>query len=75
MSAVTKGDSWKVYSLASVSALIIITLAAWFTRLWILTAIPVGFLFGSFLQKGDLCGASAFSEVILMRDRRKLFGL
>ncbi|MCK7478141.1 MAG: hypothetical protein M0C28_12535 [Candidatus Moduliflexus flocculans] len=36
---------------------------------------PVGLLFGFFLQKGDLCGASAFSEVLLMRDGRKVFGL
>jgi len=42
---------------------------------WVLTAIPVGFLFGFFLQKGDLCGASAFSEVILARDGRKVFGI
>ena len=40
-----------------------------------LTAAPVGFLFGFLLQKGDLCGASAFSEVILARDGRKTFGL
>ena len=45
------------------------------TGLWVLTAIPIGALFGFFLQKGDLCGASAISEVILFRDRRKLWGL
>jgi uncharacterized protein len=45
------------------------------TGLWVFTAIPIGFLFGFFLQKGDLCGASAISEVILFRDRRKMFGL
>jgi hypothetical protein len=44
-------------------------------HVWVLTAVPVGFLFGFFLQKGDLCGASAFSEVLVMKDRRKLFGL
>lgn len=49
--------------------------AAWMTRLWALTAIPVGFLFGFFLQKGDLCGASAFSEVLVMKDGRKIWGL
>ena len=41
----------------------------------VLTAIPIGFLFGFFLQKGDLCGASAFSEVLLMKDWRKIYGL
>ena len=39
------------------------------------TAIPIGVLFGFFLQKGDLCGASAFSEVVLARDWRKVWGL
>ena len=51
------------------------TIAACVTGLWVLTACPVGLLFGFFLQKGDLCGASAFSEVLLLRDRRKLIGL
>jgi len=59
----------------SALAIVIITLAAIYTRVWVLTAIPVGFLFGFFLQKGDICGASAFSEVLVMKDRRKLFGL
>jgi len=49
--------------------------AALATGLWVLTAVPIGLLFGFFLQKGDLCGASAISEVVLFRDRRKLFGL
>lgn len=49
--------------------------AAIYTRLWVLTAMPVGFLFGFFLQKGDLCGASAFSEIVLAHDARKVFGL
>lgn len=44
-------------------------------RVWVLTALPIGFLFGFFLQKGDLCGASAFSEVLLFRDGRKLLGI
>jgi uncharacterized protein len=42
---------------------------------WFLTAVPVGFLFGFFLQKGDLCGSSAMSEVLVFRDARKLGGL
>ena len=53
----------------------VVAIIAVVTKLWFLTAVPIGFLFGFFLQKGDLCGASAFSEVILLRDRRKLFGL
>ena len=50
-------------------------LAAGLSGGWFLSAFPVGLLFGFFLQKGDLCGASAFSEVLLMRDGRKIFGL
>jgi len=59
----------------SASAIIVIIVVAAYTRVWVLTAVPVGFLFGFFLQKGDLCGASAFSEVLVMNDRRKVFGL
>jgi hypothetical protein len=51
------------------------TLLAALTGQPALTAIPVGFLLGFVLEKGDLCGASAMSEVLLFRDRRKLFGL
>ena len=36
----------------SALAIMIITLAAAYTRIWVLTAVPVGFLFGFFLQKG-----------------------
>ena len=55
--------------------LVAITVAAWWTGRWFLTAIPIGVLFGFFLQKGDLCGSSAFSEVVLARDWRKVWGL
>jgi len=55
--------------------LIGITLAAGITGLYVLTAIPIGFLFGFFLEKGDLCGASAFSEVLLLRDWKKIQGI
>ncbi len=55
--------------------LVAITVAAWLTGRWFLTAIPIGVLFGFFLQKGDLCGSSAFSEVVLTRDGRKVWGL
>lgn len=42
--------------------------------LLVLTAVPIGLLFGFFMQKGDLCSASALSEVIAFRDGKKLFG-
>lgn len=45
------------------------------TGAWVWAAIPCGILLGFFLARGDLCGASAFSEIVLMRDGRKLFGL
>jgi len=41
---------------------------------WFLTAFPIGFLFGFFLQKGDLCASSAMSEVIMFKDRSKIWG-
>lgn len=41
----------------------------------VLTAIPIGLLFGFFLERSDLCGSSAFSEVLLMKDPRKMIGL
>jgi len=50
-------------------------LAAVLTGRWVFSAFPIGLVFGFVLQKGDLCGASAFSEVLLMRDARKIFGL
>ncbi len=59
---------------AALLLLVVPTVIAAITGLWVYTAIPVGFLFGFFLQKGDLCGASAISEVILFRDGRKVFG-
>jgi len=62
-------------ALVTLAALAGITAAAWATRHWVFTAIPVGVLFGFFLQKGDLCGSSAFSEVVLFRDARKIRGL
>ncbi len=54
-----------VFASASASALF---------RVWAVFGIPVGLLLGFFLQKGDLCGSSAFSEVILLRDYKKVFG-
>lgn len=70
-----KGSHWKFLFYSSLAALIVITAIAVWSQLWILTAIPIGFLFGFFLQKGDLCGSSAFSEVLLMHDRRKVAGI
>ena len=58
--------------IVSLFILLAITVVAIFTRFWVLTAIPIGFLFGFFLQKGDLCGSSAFSEVVMMRDWKKM---
>jgi uncharacterized membrane protein YedE/YeeE len=68
-------NNWKLYVGISLSGMILIILLAIITELWVLTAIPIGFLFGFFLQKGSLCGASAFSEVILFKDRTKVWGL
>ncbi|MDY6973196.1 MAG: YeeE/YedE family protein [Thermodesulfobacteriota bacterium] len=75
MSSAEKPFEWRAYAILSVLVLLAVTAAAVMTRLWVLTAIPVGFLFGFFLKKGELCGASAFSEVILFRDRGKMIGL
>jgi uncharacterized protein len=61
--------------LASFFAGASVLLVAIFTGRWVLTAFPVGLLLGFFLQKGELCGASAFSEVLLNGEGRKVFGL
>jgi len=68
-------NNWKIYAAASLMGIVAVTFAAALSNLWVLTAIPIGFLFGFFVQRGDLCGASAFSEIIMMGDRRKVFGL
>jgi uncharacterized protein len=65
---------WKLNAVISLCILIASTIAAVITKLWVITAFPVGFLLGFFLQKGDLCGASAMSEVVIMKDKKKLFG-
>ena len=52
-----------------------VTVTAATTGYWVLTAILIGFLFGFFLEKGDLCGASAVNEVLVMKDGRKLWGI
>ena len=75
MSSIT-GAQTRVSSLAaSFLVLLAVTVVAIVTRFWVLTVIPIGFLFGFFLQKGDLCGSSAFSEVLMMKDWKKMWGL
>lgn len=66
---------WHACALITASALAVLTIVAAVTRVWVLTAVPVGFLFGFFLQKGALCGAAALSEVVVYRDREKVAGL
>jgi hypothetical protein len=66
---------WRGYALAATLGVILLTIVAAVTRIWVLTAIPVGFLFGFFLQKGALCGAAALSEVVVFRDRAKVAGI
>jgi len=66
---------WKRYAAISLIGIILATAYAVGTGYWVLTALPIGFLFGFFLQKGDLCGSSAFSEVLMMKDKRKVLGL
>jgi hypothetical protein len=73
----TNGESasWKAVGLAILLGTAAVTAVSAATGLWVLTAIPIGFLFGFFLEKADLCGASAFSEVLLMKDWAKLKGI
>jgi hypothetical protein len=71
----TESAHWRREATSALLFLALFTATAWWTRIWVMTAVPVGFLFGFLLQKGDLCGASAFSEVVLARDARKTFGL
>ena len=75
MSSNTSGRYWIPYVTVSLIFLILVVAVAIYTHLWVLTAIPIGFLFGFFLQKGDLCGSSAFSEVLLLKSGEKIWGL
>ena len=75
MTSIHTHPHWKTHVALSLGFLLFTTAVAFISRLWVITAIPVGFLFGFFLQKGDLCGASAFSEVVLAKDWRKVQGL
>ncbi len=56
MSEPLRHGNWKSYALVSIDGMIVVVDIAAFTRLSILTAIPIGFLFGFFLQKGILAG-------------------
>ncbi|MEZ4551817.1 MAG: YeeE/YedE family protein [Desulfobacterales bacterium] len=75
MKSVQPHKNWKPTLLLWGVGLAVTLVISAVTRLWVLTAIPVGFLFGFFLEKADLCGASAFSEMIMMKDREKFWGL
>lgn len=68
-------EKWKTVTLFSVMALIAIIITSFMTGIWVLTAIPIGFLLGFFLEKADLCGSSAFSEILLTKEWEKLTGL
>lgn len=70
-----KENSWIWITWASIMGIIGVTLAAGISGLWVLTALPVGFLFGFFLEKADLCGSSAFSEIVMHKDWKKLQGI
>jgi len=68
-----RGGWWP--AVLGLAAIVVPTVVAWGTGMWFWTAIAMGFAFGFLLQKGDLCGSSAMSEVLLFRDARKLAGL
>ena len=67
-------NNWKISSGFSILFLIAIAIITLITTQWVILSLGVGFLFGFALQKGNLCGASAMSEVIIMKDKKKLFG-
>jgi len=67
--------SWHGYAFFGLFVIITPFILSVLTGLWVFTAVSIGFLFGFVLQKGQLCGASAFSEIIMMKDREKLWGL
>ncbi len=70
-----KTFSWRSLATLSLVVMAVIVIIAWSGGHWFLTALPVGFLFGFFLEKADLCGASAFSEALMWKDWRKLQGI
>jgi uncharacterized membrane protein YedE/YeeE len=68
-------NAWKRWAIFGALFIVATLAVASVTGYWVLTALPIGFLFGFFLQKGDLCGASAFSEVILTKSWSKILGI
>ncbi len=68
-------NNWKSLLTISILFCCSIIVLAILTRQWVILSLVVGFLFGFSLQKGDLCGASAMSEILLMKDKEKIFGL
>ena len=67
--------SWRAVSLLALVIMVVIVVIAAATGYWFLTALPIGFLFGFFLEKADLCGSSAISEAFMFKDWRKIQGL
>ena len=57
-----------MYAALSLGFILLTTAIVFISQPWVITAVPIGFLFGFFMQKGDLCGASAFSEVLLEKE-------
>jgi hypothetical protein len=75
ISMLQENQKTEVLGPLSAFLLFLVTVYAIWTRTWALTALPIGFLFGFFLHKADLCGASAFSEAFMFKDWRKIQGL
>lgn len=71
----TSGVNRLIYLITGSILLIIVLSISYITKQWVLTGVGIGFLFGFFLQKGDLCGASALSEIMLFYDFKKIFGI
>ena len=72
---INSSKSWRAVSLLALVIMAVIVVIAAATGYWFLTALPIGFLFGFFLEKADLCGSSAFSEALMFKDWRKIQGL
>jgi uncharacterized protein len=68
-------NNLKLLIIISIIFLVLIIIVSFVTEIWVILSLGVGFLFGFAIQKGDLCGASAMSEVLLFKDKNKIFGL
>jgi len=67
--------AWKRnFGISMIMVMMVFLFVIW-TELWFLAAIPIGWFFGFFLQKGNLCGSSAFSGMLMMKDNRKVNGI